>query len=185
MKDYIRTIQTALEMAFASLDGWFDEPETVRAHRPAGGGWSVDQILEHVALTNHYLLILIRKGRDGALRKAAGVDVAAATADYAFDPARLREIGEPGTFNWHRPDHMEPRGQIALGQVRDLLKAQLAECLAVLDALPNGEGTLYKTTLNVNGLGRLDVYEYLYFLARHGERHRVQLAKVKDEVSSG
>jgi 1,6-anhydro-N-acetylmuramate kinase len=176
MKEYLHTIRTALETAFAGLDGWFDETEAVRAYRPANGGWSVNQILEHVGLTNHYLLILIRKGRDGALRKAAGVDVAAVTADYAFDPARLRDIGVPGTFSWHRPDHMEPGGEVAPESVRALLKVQLAECLGVLAALPNGEGSLYKTTMNVNGLGKLDVYEYLYFLARHAERHLVQLA---------
>ncbi len=180
MKDYILIIRAALESAFDGLDGWFDEPEAVRAYQPAGGGWSVNQILEHVALTNHYLLILIRKGRDGALRKAAAVDVAAATAGYAFDPERLREIGMPGTFYWHRPDHMEPRGEAAPRQVRELLKAQLAECLSVLAALPDGEGALYKTTMSVNGLGKLDVYEYLYFLARHGERHRAQMAGVKE-----
>jgi uncharacterized damage-inducible protein DinB len=178
MKDYQQFIRAALETAFAGLDGWFDAPEPVRAHRPAGGGWSVEQILEHVALTNHYLLILIGKGRDGALRKAAGVDAAAATAGYAFDAERLREIGVPGTFYWHRPDHMEPRGEVAPAQVRELLKAQLAECLGVLAALPGGEGALFKTTLNVNGLGKLDVYEFLYFLARHAERHRVQMAAV-------
>ncbi len=185
MKDSLHTIGAALERTFAGLDGWFDEPAALRAYRPAGGGWSVDQILEHVALTNHYLLILIRKGRDGALRKAAAVDVAAATASYSFNTARLREIAVPGTFAWHRPDHMEPRGELVPEQVRALLKAQLAECLDVLAALPNGEGALYKTTMTVNGLGKLDVYEYLYFLAQHGERHRVQMAGVKEEARRG
>jgi 1,6-anhydro-N-acetylmuramate kinase len=116
------------------------------------------------------------------LRKAAAVDVAAATAEYSFDAARLREIGVPGTFAWHRPDHMEPRGEITPQQARALLKSQLAECLDVLAALPDGEGALYKTTMTVNGLGKLDVYEYLYFLARHGERHLVQAAGVKQEA---
>jgi hypothetical protein len=179
MKDYILTIRTALETAFAGLDGWFDETEAVRAYQPADGGWSVNQILEHVGLTNHYLLILIRKGRDGALRKAVQPEAAATTENYAFDPARLREIGVPGTFYWHRPDHMEPGGEVAPEPIRALLKIQLAECLDVLAALPDGEGALYKTTMNVNGLGKLDVYEYLYFLARHAERHLVQMAGAK------
>ncbi len=184
MKDYQHTIRTALETAFAGLDEWFEEPEAVRAYRPADGGWSIGQVLEHVALTNHYLLILIRKGRDGARRKAAGSEAAATMAHYTFDGERLREIGVPGTFAWHRPDHMEPGGQVPSAQVRELLKAQLAECLDVLAALPNGEGALYKTTMTVNGLGKLDVYEYLYFLGQHGERHLVQMEGIKKEAGS-
>jgi hypothetical protein len=180
----IEFIREELQRLFNQFDGWFDEPAARRAYQPAGGGWSINQILEHVGLTNHYLLILIRKGRDGALRKAAAVDAAAATAGYAFDAARLREISVPDAFAWHRPDHMEPRGELAPQQVRALLKAQLAECLDVLAALPNGEGALYKTTMTVNGLGKLDVYEYLYFLGQHGERHLVQMAGVKEEAIS-
>ena len=182
MKEYLYTIRTALERTFAGLEGWFDEPAALRAYRPADGGWSVDEILEHVALTNHYLLILIRKGRDGALRKAASVNLAAATANYVFNEVRLREIGVPGTFAWHRPDHMAPSGEIPLRQVQELLKSQLAECLDVLATLPNGEGVLFKTTMTVNGLGKLDVYEYLYFLSQHGARHITQMAKVKEEA---
>jgi hypothetical protein len=179
MKDYLLTIRTALETAFAGLDEWFEEPEAVRAYRPANGGWSIGQVLEHVALTNHYLLILIRKGRDGARRKAAQPEAAATMAHYAFDGERLREIGVPGTFAWHRPDHMEPGGQVTPAQVWELLKIQLAECLDVLAALPDGAGGLFKTTMTVNGLGKLDVYEFLYFLARHAERHRVQMARTR------
>lgn len=33
--------------------------------------------------------------------------------------------------------------------------------------------------MTVNGLGKLDVYEYLYFLAAHGKRHVAQLERVK------
>ncbi len=180
-RDAIKFIQEELRRVFATLDEWFDEPESIKEYTPVNGGWAVGQILEHVALTNHYLLILIRKGRDGALLKAGRGDLQETMTGYLFGEARLREIGVPGSFAWHRPDHMEPRGDIAPGKVRELLKAQLAECLEVLAALSNGEGALYKTTMTVNGLGKLDVYEYLYFLAAHGKRHLAQMERVKSE----
>jgi hypothetical protein len=41
--------------------------------------------------------------------------------------------------------------------------------------LSNGEGALYKTTMSVNSLGKIDVYEYIYFLAQHGRRHIGQM----------
>jgi hypothetical protein len=29
--------------------------------------------------------------------------------------------------------------------------------------------------MTVNGLGKIDVYEYIYFLARHAQRHITQM----------
>ncbi|MFD2784716.1 hypothetical protein [Hymenobacter rubripertinctus] len=31
--------------------------------------------------------------------------------------------------------------------------------------------------MSVNGLGKIDVYEYRYFLAQHGQRHLTQLSQ--------
>ena len=59
---YARTIQQVRESvirAFAALDSWFDQPADVRALRPANGGWTIDEVLEHVTLTNHYLLLVM------------------------------------------------------------------------------------------------------------------------------
>ena len=67
----IAAVRALLIEVFDAVDAWFDEPAEVRAFRPQDGGWSVDEVLEHVTLTNHYLLLVIRKGCDRALRRAA------------------------------------------------------------------------------------------------------------------
>ena len=48
--------------------------------------------------------------------------------------------------------------------------------------MPNGEGVLYQTTMSVNNLGKIDVYEYIYFLARHAQRHLEQMERNEREL---
>ncbi|MFD2875047.1 DinB family protein [Paenibacillus rhizoplanae] len=51
----------------------------------------------------------------------------------------------------------------------------------LLKELEDGEGLLYTTTMTVNNLGKLDVYQYIYFLCQHAKRHIVQMQRVMDE----
>lgn len=177
----IANIRTLLQHTFAAVDGWFDKPSALRAYSPNNGGWSVDQILEHIGLTNHFLLILIDKGTQKALNKSALVDLDEAITTYNFQQEKLDQIGVPLSFPWVRPEHMEPSGHKTLIEVRQQLHAQLQQCLDTLERLKNGEGVLYQTTMTVNDLGKIDVYQYLYFLAQHAKRHVGQMEKVEAE----
>lgn len=180
----IAHIRQALDEAFAHLDEWFDLAEIERQYRPQNGGWTINEVLEHVGLTNHFLLILIDKGAAKALKNQAGLDLATELQGYQFADPRLDEIGLHKSFEWIRPVHMEPTGTRPLPEVRQQLHEQLRHCHRVLDALPGGEGVLYRTTMTVNGLGKIDVYQYVYFLARHAERHLTQLARIGAEYAA-
>lgn len=181
IQEHIASIQAALTDTFAALDAWFDVPADLRRFRPADGGWTVNEILEHTALTNHFLLVLIRKGTRKALQQASTTDLSAELAAYSFQIEKLEEVGVLNSFSWIRPEHMEPTGTRPLSEVRQQLRQQLAECLQLLIDLKDGEGVLYKTTMSVNGLGKITVYEYLYFLAQHGRRHLMQVAENETE----
>jgi hypothetical protein len=180
----IAEISQQLTTAFGQLDGWFAAPAPVRQYHPASGGWTVDEILEHVALTNHFLLILIEKGAAKALKNAHGLDLATELAVRQSARARLDEISQPGAFKWMRPDHMAPQGLKSSPEVAATLRQQLQQCQAVLGRLPNGEGVLYHTTMSVNDLGKMDVYDFVYFLAKHIERHLAQIEQVVAEYHS-
>ncbi|SCW65898.1 DinB superfamily protein [Paenibacillus tianmuensis] len=78
---------------------------------------------------------------------------------------------------------MEPKGEKPLSEVKALLKEQINECKGILNEIPNGEGTLYKTTMTVNDLGKIDVYQYIYFLCQHAKRHISQMQNVQEEFS--
>lgn len=178
---YITEISQKLTAAFSQLDSWFAAPAALRGYQPTTGGWTIDEILEHVALTNHFLLILIEKGAAKALKNAHGLDLATELAARQSARARLDEISQPGAFKWMRPDHMAPQGQKTGPEVAATLRQQLQQCLAVLVRLPNGEGVLYRTTMTVNDLGKMDVYDFVYFLAKHAERHLAQIEGVAAE----
>jgi hypothetical protein len=181
----IADIRSSLVNTFNRIDGWFDKDEELRSYRPANGGWTINEILEHIGLTNHFLLILIDKGTSKALQNVHKLDLQAELASYTFHSDKLTEVGLHQSFSWIRPAHMEPTGTKPFNEVRHQLMEQLSYCLDCLDRLKNGEGVLYKTTMTVNDLGKIDVYEYIYFLAQHGQRHITQMQKVEAESKSG
>jgi hypothetical protein len=179
----IAEINRALVAAFTRLAERFEAPISLRTYRPANGGWTIDEILEHVALTNHYLLILIEKGATKALKNAHNLDLVQELASRESNHTKLEEIAQPHSFTWIRPEHMEPHGLKSGLEIATTLQQQLQKCQEILRQLPNGEGVLYQTTMTVNALGKLDVYDFVYFLAKHAERHLIQIQKIVAEYS--
>ena len=59
INDIIQDIDNTLINAFKNVDNWFDKPENIRHYRPQNGGWTINEILEHIELTSHFLLKLI------------------------------------------------------------------------------------------------------------------------------
>ena len=177
IQDDILMVRRSISAAFRQVDSWFDVPAEVKNFRPANGGWSVAEILEHIAITNFFLLKLIDKGADKALRNVHNLSLAEELSTYRFHLDALDEVGITRSFSWIRPEHMEPGGKKPLEEVRAELSAQEQRCLEHLDNLKEGEGVLYRTTMTVNDLGKLDVYQYIYFLAMHAQRHVQQMEK--------
>ena len=177
----VAIVRARLIEVFADVDAWFERPGDERAFRPASRGWTIDQVLEHISLTNHFLMLTFRKSVEKAVRRAAlGQQIPAGDSDLQ----RLEAIGERGSFPWVRPEHMEPRGCTTPGEVRTILRQQRDECLALLARLNQGEGALCQLRMSVNGLGRIDLYQWLYFLAQHARRHVQQMASIEDEFKS-
>jgi hypothetical protein len=174
----LSTINNHLISAFAVLDNWFDHDEKFLTEK-FSAEWCPAEILEHVMLTNHYLLVLIEKGSVKARNKAGDVDLSEILNTYRFETDALDTIAKPGAFVWDAPAHMVPTGDKGLTEIRSELRDQLYRCLCQLDLLANGEGILHKITMSVNGLGKLDVYQYLYFLALHIKRHNRQIEDKK------
>jgi hypothetical protein len=175
-------LRATLHETFAAVDAWFDQPASLRAFVPDDQGWTIDEVLNHVGLTSHYLLILIEKGTAKALANSQGRDLPDEIAHYQFPRETLAAIGTLRAFPWQRPEHMEPRTYPRpLPVVRQQMGEQLDQLLGCLDRLAHGEGLLYQTTMSVNGLGKLNVYEYVYFLAQHARRHLTQMQENEAE----
>jgi len=97
----------------------------------------------------------------------------------------MKVIGRHKSFEWARPGHMEPRGKRPVAEIKYHLQLQLKECLDLLHQMEGGEGVLYKTMMNVNNLGKIDVYHYIYFLVQHAKRHITQMERVEIEFNLG
>ena len=178
---FIAEINIFLHETFNEIDVWFDKEENIRLYKPKNGVWSIEQILEHIGLTSFYLLKLIEKGTLKALKNPNKAEIKEALSKYEYNKAKLENIGQHKSFAWIRPEHMEPLSKKTPNEVRAELKNQLQDCLNYLEKLKNGEGIMIKTTMTVNDLGKIDVYEYIYFLAQHAARHITQMQKNEAE----
>ncbi|HXE96706.1 MAG TPA: DinB family protein [Dongiaceae bacterium] len=168
------TVRDTLAETFARLDAWCSLPEERLLQRPAyPAAWSAAEHLEHVSLANHFLLLTIGKGVAAALRRARNRPIPTGESNLA----RLAPIADPAAFPWEPPGHMIPTGTAQVSEVRALLTGQLGECLELLERMGNGEGRLCSFRMSVNKLGRLDMYQWLYFLALHGRWHLEFLAR--------
>lgn len=181
IQNVITKIKDELSKAFAVLFLCFEANDELLDYRPAKGGWTIREVLEHVSITNHFLLILIRKGTAKAVEIAKDKNYDDLLLNYDLDWDKLKMIGEHNSFKWNRPEHMEPKGTLSLNEIKSTLKEQMLECLSFLDQMPKGEGVLYKTMMSVNDLGKIDVYHYIYFLVQHINRHLTQMEKVREE----
>lgn len=184
IEDIINRIRNELVSTFDEVVAWFEVEENLLDYKPKKIRWSIRQILEHISLTNRFLLILIRKATAKSLAKAKTTDFSYILDSYNFSYTALHQIGEYNSFAWNRPDHMEPTGELDNKTIKIRLGDQVNECLKCLDDLKNGEGVLYNTMMSVNNLGKIDVYHYIYFLVQHAKRHITQMEKVKGEFKS-
>jgi len=170
----IASLRGTIDETFVRLDSLCAKPAAYLHHRPAyADAWTVAEHLEHVSLANRFLLLTIGKGVTTALRRVQTQPVPAGESDLL----RLDPIADPAAFPWEPPAHMIPTGTRTDADVRALLGAQHGECLGLLQRMGTGEGRLCSFRMSVYRLGMLDMYQWLYFLARHGCWHLEFLAR--------
>lgn len=173
------SIRSEIAQARDQVTPWFHCDGACATWLPPHGGWSIAEILRHIALTSHYLLLLIDKGTRKSLKAKANGAALAVSSDYELVPDALAAAGVFQAFPWHRPAHMDPRLHSLPGEVTETILQQLQRCEEAVVALEGGWGFHSKTMMTVNGIGKLDVYQYIVFLCRHIRRHCAQMAQNK------
>lgn len=172
----LAAVREQLAASFRALDERFELPAAARSYRPTPDSWSIDEILEHVTLTSHFLLIVIRQGVAKARKRAARQPLL--DGESPLEPIRV--IGHPDAFPWIRPEHMEPTRSRTSAEVRATLAQQFDECAALLAQIEHGEGSLHRVRMSVQDLGKLDMYQWLFFLALHAQRHDLEIGRILD-----
>ena len=122
---YLQLIKVHLVNTHSSILDSFNLEQEVKEYRPIDGGWTILEILEHVALTSHFLLILIDKGASKALRNVNKLSLTRSMEDFHFDLSAIEAIGIHKSFDWIRPEHMEPTGTKSESEVIKIMRKSL------------------------------------------------------------
>lgn len=177
-------IRKELIRSISGLDAWFDKDNSLLELRAAEGSKTVRELIEEVAGINRHLLGLIDLGRTMAGNEdLSGVPA----AEYCLMVEEINEalMGKP--FEWQLS--YQPLTKPSLEDVRYEIREQLDRCLIHLELLMEGEGNPFKTNLSVANIGRLDVYQSIYFLALHVRRFLCELDAILEnhngEVQTG
>jgi hypothetical protein len=177
----VNVLRTEIKIVFALLDRWCECPPETLAIVPQDVGWSIKLIIEHISIVNRYLLMTLDKGVEKTARRAArGVPIPDGESDLNI----FGEIADPDAFDWQPPRHMVPTGVLPVEEARSALARQRCDCLQLLERMENGEGFLHTVSMSVRDLGRLDLYQWLWFLLMHSRRHLAQMDRAVAECSS-
>ena len=153
----------------AAFDG-IEERLAHRSQEKGGVGWSAAEVAEHVALANHFLLLLAEKAAEkGVARRAAGLLPPGEASRWEH----LERIADR-EFAWESPSHMRPTGSVTERETIAMLRLQRRRALGILERTRDGSGALHTISMSVAG-ARLDLYQILAFVALHMERHARQM----------
>jgi hypothetical protein len=172
----VADVRRRVETAFRQLDSALISAGARSQERALSvSPWSVLDVAEHVTLANHFLLVLAEKCARKSAKKLARGGVS------EIDESVLERLDTIASrsFRWDAPEHMLPTGRVTLDTVRSALARQREQALSLLDMLPTGEGSLHTIRMTILGPdARLDVYEFLAFIALHAERHAAQARRI-------
>jgi hypothetical protein len=140
--------------------------------RPHAAAWSGAEVLEHVALMNRFVLVLVDKIAARTRARLARLE------PWPTAPPDLERVAraalEPRA--WPHPPHMAPAGGLTPAESARALARDRERCRAWLAEFPAGEGTLHRIRMSrVEGDDRLELYQFLELVVRHAERHAAQI----------
>ncbi len=174
----VESLSGRVDRSFGAIERSLDLPAAVRIVRLTPTSWTIREIAEHVTRTNQFLLLLVEKIGDKVRRRLARAgEPVEAPALPRFD--RLDLLADR-RFRWDSPDHMRPTGSVDDRTIRASLAEQRGRAARALREFPRGEGTLHTIRMSVVGPdARLDLYEFVYVIALHAERHAAQIERVR------
>lgn len=178
-----QTLRAGLQHVFHALAGRTALPEAALRRRSSLNAWSALETLEHVALTDRYLLLLASKIAERALARATRGE------RWPVHGPRLEHLQHLAGrgLEWSAPAHMIPSGNWSPAEVGAQLTEDLRSALGLLDAAPGGVGTLHRIRMSVVGGDddRLDLYQYLEVVRLHALRHLAQVDRALAAAARG
>lgn len=138
--------------------------------RPSSGGWSVAEIVEHLAILEERLLglmtVMVNKAEKAGLQRSAG--------DTHFNPVSLDQFVERSRKEkYTAPESAQPQGGVSIRESLERLRQSRARLRSLQ---PRIEATdLTSARYPHPAFGPLDLYQWLVLIGFHEDRHLRQI----------
>lgn len=136
--------------------------------KPIGGGWSIESVLEHLALVEGPLVRLITTLTDKAAA-ATGPNPPVHSFEVSLEPYLERSRGE----KYITRDKFGPTGNVKAADSLRVLRDTQTELLNLRPQLQSVDPTLVRFPHWI--FGPLDLAQWLAFIGVHEERHLGQI----------
>lgn len=144
--------------------------EAQQNFRPASGGWSVAEIVEHLAILESRLLglmtVMVSKVEQAGAQNGG--------ADFEFQPVTLEQFAERSRREkYNAPETAQPQGGVSIGESLERLRQSRASLHQLRPRLEANDfsGARYPHP----AFGPLDLYQWLVMIGFHEERHLRQI----------
>ena len=104
LTETVLKVSGAINETFTEIYPWFQQTPEVLNYRPKDHGWTIAEILEHITLASHFLLIVASKrlcegpeARSGSLHHGFGKRPDKAGSDRREGHVSLDKAGTHGT----------------------------------------------------------------------------------------
>jgi DinB superfamily len=175
LAELVRYLDETRDSLLARLRG---RPADVLTRRRADGGWSVAEILEHLALVEGRVIEVLAAAVSQARAAGLGAERSTESVLHSLDHFSLTT---PSAEKMHALEYLQPIGAFsadaalqALVRTREELRA------AIRDA--NGLA-LAEISYRHPQLGDLDAYQWILSVGQHEARHIVQIDRTLRETA--
>lgn len=152
-------------------------PESDRATRPGEGRWSVNEVLEHLAMVERRFTAVLAARIDEAKEQGLGEEQDARAAL----PPDLKKMLDNRANRRNAPEAVHPSGTLdypGAWQAVEDARAALRELLCSNEGLALSGVVHHHPTF-----GTLNVYQFAELIANHERRHAKQIAGIVKELS--
>lgn len=153
-----------------------------RQQAPASGGWSVDQVLEHLCLGNALYLRAMEAAVERALQLPAAGDAAPRGRWRPTLGGRLLVRSLTSARRIPRPREMTP-GRVSRPGVLEALAASHGALLELLDRATGLEWRDVRLRSPFATWVALTLGDAALVILRHGQRHARQVARLRAELA--
>jgi uncharacterized damage-inducible protein DinB len=153
-------------------------PRTLRDRPPAGGGWSVAQVLEHLNRVERGVTRVVSRRLEQA--RGEGLDPETETGSLLGSLDRFDLIERKDALP--SPEFVRPEGRLS---AQAALEALAESRRALRAALEPGDGLALGQVSAPHALfGPLTLYEWVLFVGQHEARHAAQIASIARRVTA-